>query len=137
MASTVDRLQVKIALLRLVNESPEQSSANTPSQFIETQNSSERALSFKHELSITQQLAFICAYSDDPLHVTAVCIEEAIHNRALTIRFAANTGKHDDLVDGLKTISRILECGARNGLVSFAPAIEFVTKSLTIVNYKH
>jgi hypothetical protein len=120
MASTVDLLQVKIAILKLVNEYPEQPSANTPSQYIETQNSqSERTLSFKHELSITQQLAFICAYSHDPLHITAVCIEEVIHGRALTIRFAANTGQHDDLVNGLKTISRVLESEAKNGSVSF------------------
>jgi hypothetical protein len=116
MASAVDRLQVKIALLRLVNECPEHPSVNTPSQFIKRQISqSDRTLSFKHELSITQQLAFISAYSQDPLHVTAVSIEEAIHGRALTIRFAANTGKHDDLVKGLKMISKILENEARNG----------------------
>ena len=120
MASTVDQLQVKIAILRLVNQYPEQPSANTPSQYIETQNSqSDRTLPFKHELSITQQLALICAYSHDPLHVTAVYIEEAVHGHALTIRFAANTGQHEALVNGLNTISRILEREAKNGSVSF------------------
>jgi hypothetical protein len=119
MTSTVDRLQVKIALLRLVSDCPEQPSVNTPSQFLKTQNSqSERVLSFKHELSITQQLAFICAYSHDPCCVTAVCIEEAAHGSALTVRFAANAGKHGKLIDGLKTISRILESEAKNGSVS-------------------
>jgi hypothetical protein len=120
MASTVDQLQVKIAILRLVNEYPEQPSANTPSQYIETQNpQSERTLSFKHELSITQQLALICAYSHNPLHVTAVYIEEAIHGRALIIRIAANSGQHDKLVNGLKAISTILEREAENGSGSF------------------
>jgi hypothetical protein len=116
MASTIPQLHVKIALLRLVSDYPEQPSVNTPSQFLESQNrQSERTLSFTHELSITQQLAFICAYSHDPLRVTAVCIEEAAHGRALTVRFAANSGTHDDLINGLKAISRILEIEAQNG----------------------
>jgi hypothetical protein len=119
MASTVDILQVKIAILKLVNEFPEQPSFNNSvSQFIKAQNSqSERTLSFKHEVTITQQLAFVCAYSHDPLHVTAVCVEEAVHGRGITIRVAANSGQHDSLVAGLETISGILENEAKNGSV--------------------
>jgi hypothetical protein len=133
MASIVDLLQVKIAILKLVNEYPEQPSSNTPSQYTETNKSqSERTLSFKHELSIVQQLAFICGYSHDPLHVTAVCIEEAIHGGALIIRFAANKGQHDDLANGLNTISRILENEAKNGSISFLSTME----SANIVNHK-
>src|ERR1700761_3342369 len=116
MANDVDRLQVKIAILGLVNEYPEQPSVNELNEYIETQNSqSDRTLTIEHELSITQQLAFICAYSYDPLHIIAVCIEEAIDSRSLTIRIAANTGQHDNLVDGLKIISRILESEAKKG----------------------
>jgi hypothetical protein len=76
-----------------------------------------RTLTFKHEISITQQLAFICAYSDNPLHVLATCVEEEIERHCLVIRFAANTGKHEVLVDGLKVISRILQNEAINGSV--------------------
>jgi len=137
MASAIDRLQVKIAILGLVNVYPEQPSTNAPSRYIETQKSqSERTLSLKHELSITQQLAFICAYSHDPLHITAVCIEEAIHGRAITIRFAANTGQHGGLVNGLKMISKILESEAKNGSV-FLSTMELVIGLLTIVYCEH
>lgn len=118
MANPIDRLSVKIALLGLVNDLPEQPSVNENSHYIEAQKSQpSRTLAFKHEISITQQLAFICAYSDDPLHVMATCIEEAIPRGCLVIHVAANTGKHEVLVDGLKAISRILQNEAINGCV--------------------
>jgi hypothetical protein len=117
MASPVDCLSVKIALLSLVNDLPKQPSINTAEQFIQAHNSwPGRSLTFKHEISITQQLAFICAHSDDPLHVLATCVEEATTKECLTIRFAANTGKHEALVDGLRAISQILQNEAINGL---------------------
>ena len=101
---------MKIALLSLVNDLPEQPSINVSSQHIEAQESRVgRSLAFKHEVSIVQQLA------DDPLHVLATCIEENISRGCLVIQLAANTGKHKILVDGLKTISRILQTEAING----------------------
>ena len=119
MANPVDRLSVKTVLLSLVNDLPEQSSVNASSRYIGTQESQPgRTLTFEHERSITQQLAFISAYSDDPLHVLATCVEEEIPRESLIIRFAANTGKHEVLVDGLTAISRILQNEAINGSVS-------------------
>ncbi|KAF2813949.1 uncharacterized protein BDZ99DRAFT_516576 [Mytilinidion resinicola] len=110
MATPIDLLSAEIALLSLVNDLPKQPSINVSSQYIKEQGSQpSRTLSFKHEISITPNLAFICAYSDDPLHVLAACIEEAILRDCLIIRFAANTGKHGVLVDGLKAIPRILQ----------------------------
>src|SRR5271163_4592431 len=98
MANPIDCLSVKIALLSLVNDLPEQPSINASSQYIEAQEPQPgRTLTFKHEVSITQQLAFICAYSGDPLHILATCIEEAIPGSCLIMRFAANTGKHEVL----------------------------------------
>lgn len=118
MGNSIDHLSVKVALLSLVNNLPEQPSFNVPSQYIEAQKAQpDRTLTFKHEVSISQQLAFICAYSGDPLHVLAVCIEEVILSGCLIIRYAANTGKHEVLVDGLKEISRILQNEAANGSV--------------------
>jgi hypothetical protein len=118
MASVVDLLHVKIATLKIISQLPERPVANSTSHFIDTENSqSGRALSFKHELAVTQQLAFICAYSHDPLHVTAVCIEESIDSSSLTIRFAANTGQHHNLINGMTNISRILEGEANYGLL--------------------
>ncbi len=124
MAPSTDCLAVKIALLGLVNDLPEQPSTSASSKYIETQESqSGRTLTFKHEIVITQQLAFICAYSNDPLHVLATCVEEVIPRRSLIIRFAVNTGKHEVLVDGLKVISQILQNEAVNGSIPFQPDI--------------
>ena len=116
MANHIDCLSVKIALLSLVNNLPEQPSINTSSQHMELGESRpSRSLIFKHEISITQQLAFICAYSDDPLHVLAICIEKSNLRHCLIIHFATNTAKHESLIDGLKTISQILQNEAVNG----------------------
>ena len=118
MGNPFDSVAVKIALLGLVNDLPEPPSITEPSQFIEARELElARTISFKHETSITQQLAFICAYYDDPLHVMATCIEEvAGSRRGLVIRFAANTGRHEILLARLKEISVILQCEAANGL---------------------
>jgi hypothetical protein len=116
MANAIDRVQVKVSLLRLLNECPEVPSVNTPTTEIESQKLQlRRTFSFKPELSITQELTFICVYSDDPLHVTAVCLEEARNSHSLTIIFAANTGIHDKLIGGLKKTSKILEVEDRQG----------------------
>lgn len=113
IGSSVDSLSVKIALLSLISNLPEPPSVNSPSEYIEAQEG--RTLTFKHEISITQQLAFICAYSDDPLHVLATCVEEAIPSNGLTIHLAANSGTHVRLINGLKEISQILQNEASNG----------------------
>jgi hypothetical protein len=117
MPNPIDCLSVKIVLLNLLNNLPEQPSINLSSQYITTQESQpSRTLEFKHEISITQQLSFICAYSNDPLHVLATCVEEGFPRSCLIIRLAANTGRHEALVDGLKAISRILQNEAIDGL---------------------
>ena len=116
MANPIDLLAAKIALLSLVTNKPENPS-NTNSNECGGVGVSQpcRALSFKHELSISQQLAFICAYSEHALHVMATCVEETIPKGCLIIRVAANTGTHDALVDGLRQITRILQNEAVNG----------------------
>ena len=116
MAKPIDRLAAKIALLSLVNNKPEdprvtKSGEYTGAQVIQPR----RTLTFKHEISITQHFAFICAYSEDPLHVVATCIEETIPRNCLIIRVAANTGTHETLLNGLEEISRILQNEATNG----------------------
>jgi hypothetical protein len=119
MAHTIDRLSVKIALLSLMTNLPEQPSTNTPSQYLDVHKSQpSKTIPFKHEVLIAQQLSFICAYSDDPLHVLATCIEENCSKDCLIIRLAANTGTHGVLLDGLRIVSGILQNEALNGLTS-------------------
>lgn len=98
MVNPIDRLLVNIALLSLVDDLPEPPSVNISSQYIEAQEPQpHRTLSFNYEIIITQQLAFVCAYSGDRLHVLATCVEEATPKSCLVIRFAANSGKHEVL----------------------------------------
>ena len=115
--NSIHCLAIKIILLGIVNEKPEAPVLNTPAAF--SAQGSGRTLSLKHEISITQQLAFICAYSEDPLHVIAVCIEEARSREGLIFRVAANTGTHEGLIQSLQKIARILQDEAGNG-TSFA-----------------
>jgi hypothetical protein len=114
MANPIDRLAAKIALLGLVTDKPEGPSITESNQYTGARRLSQprRSLTFEHEVSITQHFGFICAYSEDPLHVTAACIEET---NGLVIRIAANTGRHDKLLDGMKKVSGILQNEAING----------------------
>ena len=113
MATILDYLAVKIILLGIVNNIPEAPRLNVSQQ--DRGSEKRRTLSLKHEACIAQQLAFICSYSGDPLHVLAVCVEEVIPRNGIIIRLAANTGEHEALVDGLKKITRVLQNEATNG----------------------
>ena len=114
MKEPIDHIAAKIALLSLVTDKPDDPN-NTKSSTGAGVSQSHRTLLFKHELSITQHLAFICAYSEDALHVMATCVEETIPKDCFIIRVAANTGRHDTLLDGLNQITRILQNEAVNG----------------------
>jgi hypothetical protein len=117
MATIYDRLSAKIVFLRLLNDLPEAPSINEPRKSDDDveELSSNRTLSFKHETCIVQQLAFLSAYSDDPVHTIAVCIEEAGDGSDLTIRFAVNSGEHDVLYAGLNRIATVLREEADDG----------------------
>ena len=110
MSTASDRLAAKIALLKLVTELPESCTVATVAQCpAATHPQREGMLSFAHEKSIAQHLAFICAYSEDPLHVLALCVEQSSGNASMTVRIAANTGKHDFLLQGLRTVADLLQ----------------------------
>jgi hypothetical protein len=112
MVNPIDKLVVDIALLSLVTESPEK-----PSDHRQSHISGEgRAISLKDERSICHQLSFICAYSQDPGHIVATCIEEGeSNNQALMIRIAANSGKHGNLLAALNGMASILQNEAKKG----------------------
>ena len=119
MNKRLDRLSIKIALLSLITDLPEPPSVESPVKFTEAHGIElpGRTLSFKHEISITQHLAFVCAYSGDPLHVLAICVEEGNAGDGLTIHLAANTGTahvHAVLINGLNKILTILQDEALN-----------------------
>lgn len=130
MVKPVDCLAVKIILLGIVSQTPRAPELNIPLQHHHS-SSTERKLSFKHELCITKQLAFICAYSDDPLHILAVCIEEAVSRTGMIIRLAANTGRHERLIAGLGRIARILQNEAIGGVCPYLHNLKCLTKVST------
>ena len=131
-----DQLAVKIALLSLVNDLPEQPSiaeVSTSEDVDDTGTSQSQDLScdpsgtifqrmpFKYELLAVQNLAFISAYSNDPLHVLALACHE-IHDQTsgshinsnafgnrIMIRLAANSGTHDELLKQMRVIAKILQ----------------------------
>ena len=118
MADDIDSLAAKVALLSGLHNLPEPPSTNELSVDIEEQQGCGRTLTRKHEISIVQQLAFICGYSADPLHVTAVCVEERPDSQSIHIRVAANTGRHEVLIGHLRQAARILEDEA-NGSMAY------------------
>jgi hypothetical protein len=117
MANSTDCLSAKIVLLHRLNKMPEHPSVNEINQSVQEQELHCRTLQLKHEISITQQLIFICAYSTDPFHVIATCIEETSQGGQLIIRLAANSGKHEVLLHRLSEISHILQNEALNSMI--------------------
>ena len=96
---------------------------------------SER-MPFKHELLAAQHLAFISAYSNNPKHVMAVSCHEIqdhatqpgsskgvngdIAGRSkMMIRIAANSGTHDEMLQRMKEVGRILQNEANGGKCPF------------------
>lgn len=115
----VDCLSVKISLLGLINGLPENPSANELPKTLQSKEPRPgRILPPGHEISITQQLAFLSGYSNESSHVLAVCVEEASSGDSLIIRLAANTGKHEQFLDRLRMISHVLENEASDGVPS-------------------
>ncbi|TLD20894.1 hypothetical protein E2P81_ATG08558 [Venturia nashicola] len=111
----MEHLAANIALLGLVTDAPEAPSltVSTPPRESPT-TASLRTIKFKHERLISQNLAFICANSNDPLRIMATCIEEDHPNERLIIRFAANKGTYEELMESMRHIVRILQDESNN-----------------------
>lgn len=131
-----EHLAVKIALLSLVNDLPEQPSIaklSLAEELTGTGASRSQDLScdpygitsqrmpLKYELLAAQNLAFISAYSNDPLHVLALACHETheqstgsridgyLCGHKIIIRLAANSGTHDGLLTQMKKFAEILQ----------------------------
>jgi hypothetical protein len=116
--AALDGLAISIAVLAALNRVPgspvtEQLAEET----LPEETDSVRSIAVRHEKIFIEQLAFICAYSDDPLHVLAFCIEESQILDGVTIRLAANTGNHQALLDGLMPITAMFEQEASQGVL--------------------
>jgi len=114
----MDSLYENVALLRMINPCPgifstgEQARKPAIASLCRS-----TQLQFKHEKEIVQYLAFLSAYSNDPINAIALCIETTESPKQLTIRWAANSGKHEEYVVFLRHVTELLEREANGGMI--------------------
>ena len=108
-----ERLKHNITILWALNEIQEIEQENQLRPDIEPH---ARHLSAEREREIADNLAFLCATSDDPLKVRAVCLEEEPNTLGVIVRLASNTGGLLTVKHGLERIARIMQRAARRGL---------------------
>ena len=71
----------------------------------------------KRERELTETLAFLAAYTDDPKKVVALCIEEEMHGKGMLIRLAVNNGDLKYLQEGFQKLAVMLEKLAKKGSI--------------------
>ena len=75
-------------------------------------------MTITQESDLVETVAFLTASNDDPLKVTAVCVELHHARGGLTFRMAANSGDLSQVVKSLTKMARILERVAKKGACS-------------------
>ena len=80
------------------------------------ENNSSQFMSIERERDIVSNLAFLAATTDDPLRVSAVCLEERPDNQGIVIRIASNNGDLLEVREGFRRIAGALECAASQGI---------------------
>ncbi|KFY80281.1 hypothetical protein V499_00835, partial [Pseudogymnoascus sp. VKM F-103] len=93
-----------------------------------------RRLIFFREKEIVNSLAFVSVTSDDSRKVMAVCIEEHINRKGITIRIASNTGDLKAVTAGFKRIGGILEQVARRPKTKKTDNIEILLREVIILD---
>lgn len=68
-----------------------------------------RKISLQRELDFVDNLTFICATSENPENVIALCVEEQVQSNSCTIRIAMNAKLPEELLDGMRAIAGVLE----------------------------
>jgi len=106
----------KIVLHQLLNDTPEPPSENAIHDSISSNNtSSPRVLSLKREKELAEALAFLAGNTDDPKKVIALCIEEEPDGKGMTIRLAVNNGDLENVQNGFRRFSDILQSITKKG----------------------
>lgn len=108
--TTRQQLEGSISYLGKLNQVPEK-----PKENVLFSKGSTHQLSISRENEISSNLAFLSAFSDDGLKVTAVCIEEDPNGKGITFRIASNTGDLSEVTNGLRALTMSLEQAARRG----------------------
>ncbi|CZS95265.1 uncharacterized protein RAG0_05001 [Rhynchosporium agropyri] len=107
------QLQAKVGLLQLLNDTPSLPSENAPN--VASISGSAHVLPFLKEKELVQTLAFIASSTDDPAKVIAVCVEEGIDQKSMTVKLAVNTGDLDNVVVAFKRIAIVLQRNCKGG----------------------
>jgi len=105
MATAAVACGESIALLSLLHSIPAPPSKNDwdPANIVR----GDYTLPFERERRLVGILGFLSSISDDPNHVTAVCVEEDPHAASLDVLLAINRRN----ADGLNQVSKKLEEG--------------------------
>ena len=109
--TNMQELSEDIVLLRMLTAEPAKPTRNAvvnykqPNSLLEE----KRTISLQREVDIVDNLTFLCATSEDPEKVIALCLEEEIRPDSCTIRVSTNTNVPDELLAGLRAIAQLLE----------------------------
>lgn len=110
--STQQCLIENITLLWTVNEVP----GYPETHVMDRTNNDGRHLTLKRERQLAENFAFLSASTDNMLRVMALCVEEDLDKKGMTIRLASNTGELLSTKAGLQRITAVLETSANRGM---------------------
>lgn len=115
----ITRLNENISRLKILTELPADPAENT----LQSAVNDRRHLSIIRENEIAGNPAFLSAFTDDSLKVTAVCLEEERNGKGITIRVSSNTGDLSQLAREFGLLAKILENAAQRGDDTLTPAL--------------
>ncbi|CAD6587309.1 MAG: hypothetical protein ASARMPRED_003057 [Alectoria sarmentosa] len=95
-------------MLWTLNDLPEQPKDNT----VGRESDETRQLPPERERQLAENFAFISASTDNMRRVMAVCVEENLDKKGITIRVASNTGDLSRIKEKLDGIAKTLETAA-------------------------
>lgn len=74
------------------------------------------SLPVERECQLAEDFAFISSYRHSSDEVTAVCLEEGLDGRSMTVRVAANAGDLDRIVRNLQAVADIMVTAVPRGI---------------------
>ena len=110
------RLVENVTMLWTLNDLPEQPKDNT----VGRESDETRQLPPERERQLAENFAFISASTDNMRRVMAVCVEENLDKKGITIRVASNTGDLSRIKEKLDGIAKTLETAALRGVTGNA-----------------
>ncbi|KAI9764608.1 MAG: hypothetical protein M1840_008342 [Geoglossum simile] len=98
-----------VALLQKLNATPALPAENSIGEFsARLSDQGKRSMTIEKERDLAGYLSFLIASTNNPLKVTALCVEENSDATCMTIRLAVNSGDLTQVKEGLESIAKIL-----------------------------